>query len=341
MKRWGSLIGTLIVLALLVYVLWGINFYEIYLLIAQANLIWFALAILCSFLTFIIWNFRWKYIFRKLFKGDFWYLLHVLLAGAFFNTVTPGAGIGGEPFRAHFLAKKYKKPHTKILGYILGDKIFQLAILGFFTLFSIFFVLIYVKISSNLKLILELLLIFVVVSFVVILFLTLRKVKFNLGLMFKRLHWFKFINSRFVTSEDFVKYIDKRINMFSGVFRKVVKDKKNIFVGISFSVVFWMLNFFVAYFLFLSFGYDVNFLNVVIVITLSNLIGAVSIIPGGVGVIEGSITLLFSAMGIPSALALLVAFMNRIIYYFFALFIGGMSLVHLRRKQNGSKFGLF
>ena len=330
MKKWGGLFFTVIILILLVYVLWGINFYEVYLLLEKANLIFVGLAILCTAMTFLVWNLRWMYILNPFFKVDFWFFLHVLLAGSFFNTVTPGAGIGGEPFRAHFLAKKYKKPSNKVLGYVVGDTFFRMVALIVFVVFSVLFVLVYVKISANLRLILEAILIFVFLSVGISLFLILKKLKFNIGAVFKKLYWFGFVKKRFESSDEFVKHLNKRIKGFAGIFRKVVKNKNNIVVGVILSFIFWIFNFLTAFFLFLAFGFHVNFLSVIVVFTLGSIIGSLSPAPGGMGVVEGSMTLLYSAMGITAPLAILVVFMQRIIYYFFSLFLGGISLIRLR-----------
>jgi len=340
MKRWFRLMVTFVILALLVWLLKDINFFDVYLLVADANLMWVVLAFLATAATFVVWNFRWMYILKNFIKPDFWFFMRVLLAGSFFNTVTPGAGIGGEPFRAHYLALRYKKPRTKIFGYVLGDTFFRTAVLFVFSVFSVLFILIYVSISSSLKLILEGFLIFVVLSLGFIFFLTLKKLKFNFGAFFKKFYKFKLIKSRFENSEYFSKYINKKIKAFSSVFRIVVKKKENIYVGSILSIVFWVFNFLAAYFLFLAFGFDVNFLSVLIVFTLGNIIGSISLVPGGVGVVEGSMVLLYSAMGILFPVALLVAFLQRLIYYFFSLFIGGVSLISLRKTFNGGKSGI-
>ncbi len=341
MKKWWSLIFTVAIIFLLIWVLKDINFYEVYLLIVQANLIWFALAIITSASTFVVWNFRSMYIIRPYVKVDFWFYMKVLLAGAFFNTVTPGAGVGGEPFRAHFISSKYKKPHSKVLGYILGDTFFRMAALFIFIIFSVLFVLVYVQIPSTLKLILEIVLFLVLVGIGSTIFLLFKRLKLNIGAWFRKLHRFKFFRERFETEDHFVQYINKRVDSFSGVFRKVVRNKNNLLVGLSLSFLFWILNFLTAYFLFLSFGYPVNFLSVIIVFTLGNIIGSLSPVPGGIGVVESIMTLLYSAMGILPSLALLAAFLQRIIYYFFSLFVGGWSLINLRRKFNNGKLNLF
>ena len=68
-----------------------------------------------------------------------------------------------------------------------------------------------------------------------------------------------------------------------------------------------------------------------IVVTLGNIIGDLSLFPSGIGFAELSMTLLYSAMGIFAPLAVLVAFLTRLVYYFVSLTIGGLSLIYVRK----------
>ena len=77
-----------------------------------------------------------------------------------------------------------------------------------------------------------------------------------------------------------------------------------------------------------------SFLIVLVVVSLGLLIGAISIFPGGIGVVESTMVLLYSTMGINFSAALLVAFLSRMIYYFFSIFVGGLSLIYLRMTIN-------
>lgn len=341
MKRVWSAIFTLVIVGLVVFLLKDINFYEVYLLLTEANLVWFFLAVIATAATFLVWNIRSVYILKTYLKVDFWFYMKVLLAGSFFNTVTPGAGIGGEPFRAHFLSQKYKKPRSKILGYVLGDSFFRIAALSIFILFSVFFVLVYVKISNTLTYILEGILIFVLVAAAILLYLILKKSHFRVGALFGKLHRFRFFRDRFETADALVVYVNRKIRNLETVFRNVVKNKNNLIWGIVLSFLFWILNFLTAYFLFLSFGFKIDFLSVIIVFTLGNILGSISPVPGGVGVVEGSMVLLYSAMGIFRPLALLVSLFQRLIYYFFSLFVGGWCLISLRKLNGKTKNGFF
>jgi len=336
-KKWWGFISLIIIAVLVYLVLRKINFIEVRLLLHYAKPLYLLLAVLAMFLTFIVWAFRWTIFFGPLFKGDFWFLLSVLFAGSFFNSITPGAGVGGEPFRAHFLSKRYKQSKVKMLAYVLGDKFFQLILLALFGVFSIFFVFIYVNISNTLKYILEGVLLVVLSLIGLAVYLLLKKSHYNLGSFLKKLHFFEFIKKRFETQEELEKYINHKIKLFTKIFRSVVVTKKNLIIGFSLSLIFWMLIYLTSYFIFLAFGYHINFLSVIVVVTLGNLVGDLSLVPSGIGIVEISMTLLYSAMGIFPPLALLAAVFSRLIYYIFSIGVGGFSLLHVRRVTNGKK----
>jgi len=340
MKKAFGIVSTVLILAILCYIVYKINFFEVYQLIVSANLLFFIFAILAYVLGLIIWNLRLCYLMKPILKKDFWFSMHTLLAGAFFNTVTPGAGIGGEPFRAHFISKKYKKPRSISLGYVLGDRFFQLGVQIFFVIFSVLFVFFYVRISPDLRLLFQGALFFILFVLIVFIYLKFGKSKTSLGQKLKKLYLIPYIKNRFRTPEHFSKYLNSRVKNLSKIFKKVVKNRKNVRVGIFLSLVYWLLRFLVVYFLFLSFGRNINFLSVIIVTTLGEVIGSLSSLPGGLAVTETAMILLFSAMGVPTSLALLIAILNRAISAFFSLFLGGASLIYIRRvtEENGRIF---
>lgn len=340
-KRWWNFISLLAIIVLLYFILRKISFHDVYILLKIAKKEYFLLAILSIFLTFIIWTIRWTHFFGKTFRKDFWFLLKVLFAGAFFNAITPGAGIGGEPFRAHFLAKRYKKSRAMMLAYVLGDKFFQLMTLAIFAIFSIFFVFVYINISNTLKYILEGILVVVLGLVAFTIYSILRKAHFKVGILLKKLHFFDFFKKRFETPEELELYTNNRVKVFTRIFKRMVKSKKNLVVGFSLAVIFWVFNYLASYFIFLAFDFHVNFLSIIVVVTLGNLIGDLSLIPSGIAVTELSMTLLYSAMGILLPVALLVAFLVRLIYYFFSLVVGGLSLLNVRKLTNGGKASFF
>lgn len=68
-----------------------------------------------------------------------------------------------------------------------------------------------------------------------------------------------------------------------------------------------------VYIVYVAFGHFVNFGAVILAYAVANFAGLVSVLPGGVGIYEGLMTLVLVASGIPSRLSLPVTVMYRVI----------------------------
>ena len=307
-----------------------IDFYEVYLIFTEINFVYVSLAFVSGLFAFLLWNLRFRNSLRGLVKIKYLSLLPILFTGLFVNMITPGSGVGGEPVRAYYLSKKYKKPKTKFLGCIFGDKFFNLAVFISFVIISLLLVIIYFDIQATTKFILEgvLLLLFVIVaSFVYFFF---RKYRLDITLITKNLYKLRILKKRFQSYARFNNYVNKKLDNFLTIFRKVIVDKKRFYSGIFLSILIWMFTFLISYFLFLAFGFHVNFISVITVVTLGFFFGDISPLPGGIGMAEGVMFLLYSAMGIFEPVAIAVALLSRIIYYFYTLLIGGIALIYVR-----------
>ena len=68
-----------------------------------------------------------------------------------------------------------------------------------------------------------------------------------------------------------------------------------------------------VYVVYIAFGHLVNFGAVILAYAVANFAGLVSILPGGIGIYEGLMTLVLAASGIPSRLSLPVTVMYRVL----------------------------
>ncbi len=330
MKKRYSFLLILLIVALLIYVVKDINFLELYALFKKINLFYLGLAFLTCFWGFLLWNFRLRYVLKSLTEVNYWFLFKVLLAGTFVSVITPGAKFGGEPIKAYFLSKEYKKPKSRFLGSIFADKSLNLIVFFMFLIFSIMFVLVFVNIPQNLKLILEGTLIFIFLLIAVIVCLAYRKARIDPKQFLRKFYRIKKIKKHFKNVKEFDNYTHTRVRNFVNAFKKVFVSKRKFWFSISISLAYWMTVYLVSYFLFLAFGFKINFLFVIIVVTLGHLIGDVSPIPGGIGLMEGTMFLLYFALGVELELAAIVALLSRMIFYFYSLFIGGILLIYLK-----------
>lgn len=326
-KRFGFLIS-LVILALLIYVLKDVDFAEVYQLLLAADLSYLFLAVIFLAGSFFVWDLRWQISLKTLVNADYLFLLKVLMAGVFLNNITPGTGIGGEPLRAYYLDKKYGKGKSKFLGVILADKFFNYAVYLVFVVLSLLFIFLFLDIGSNLKILFESLIVVIFVAGIFAIFFSRKR---GIGFVLDKVYQLG-IFKKFRNKEAFKKYVKKRIDNFKRTFGEVVWNKKIFFFGIILSFSLWILTYLSSYFLFLSFGNRVSFLVVVIVVSIGYLAGDLSPMPGGIGLMEGTMFLLYSAMGVGASLAVVVSLLSRIIYYFFSLAVGGVCFILLKKE---------
>ncbi len=315
---------------ILIYLLRKIDFVEVWRLVVESNNTYFFLAFLSYGASFLVFNTRSMYSIRNIVKPTYWFLMKTTLAGFFVNTITPGAQLGGDPVRAYFLGAKYGKPKTKIFGALTADRFFHVIASLFFIIVSILFILTYVPVSSELKTVFQAVLFFIFLFLATLFYMSFRKTNFNIELFLERIKklffWRKIRKGK---KSKLEKILIENFGHFAKTFRTIVRDKKIIFVGITFSLLYWILNFAVSYFLFLSFGVQISFLLVVAVFSLGNIVGDFSPSPGGIGLIEGIMIIAYSILGVNLTVAVAVSLLTRIIFYFFSIFLGGISLVNL------------
>ena len=114
------------------------------------------------------------------------------------------------------------------------------------------------------------------------------------------------------------------------------KKRATVFAVIA-GLVYWLGDITCFYFVFLSFGYKILWSVLIFGYGVSSLAGLVSFIPGGLGVTEASMGLMYSGLGVPSNLAI----MSILVFRFFSFWIwipfGLYSYISLTRNQMPKK----
>lgn len=86
----------------------------------------------------------------------------------------------------------------------------------------------------------------------------------------------------------------------------------------------WIAEGAALYLLLQHFGTDVTFLNAIFIFCFSLIVGAISMLPGGLGSTEAAIVILLKALGVDLGIALAVTAIIRITTFWFAVVIGIM-----------------
>jgi len=336
-KRALKLLLFLAIVAVLYFILRKIGFSSIYSNLLIADKKYIALAFLSGFAAFFLWNLKWWLLVREVAQASFWRVFLILMAGSFVNTTTPGARVGGEPLRAYYLSRHYGLEKSKFFATTISDKAVNTLVFGILSMFSMLFVILFVKVDVKIRIALEavlLILILLIVSGIILR----QKVGFKREYVMaisKKIYYFslfKALRKRFATYKGFERYIIKKINNMINVLKKTLKQKRVLAKDIALAFARWIFIYLGTYFLFKAFGYDISFTAIIIVVTLSIFIGSFMAVPGGMGFIETIMISLYLSFGIGSGVAATVAVIDRAIFYFYSLLVGGICLLYLSTR---------
>jgi uncharacterized protein (TIRG00374 family) len=96
----------------------------------------------------------------------------------------------------------------------------------------------------------------------------------------------------------------------------------NLILVLILSSISWILECIRLYTILYAFNVEISFLAVIIIFFLANLVGILSVLPGGMGSIEISLTGLFVLFGVPDALAGSVALIDRLASFWVVTALG-------------------
>ena len=130
---------------------------------------------------------------------------------------------------------------------------------------------------------------------------------------------------RITKTKFFSKYVDN-MSEFHTIIQKSTNVKAAT-VCILLGVTYWFIISAAAYYTLIAFDINVlDYLTVLAIYTTSILLGAISFVPAGIGVAEGSIAGLFTLNGIDVSTALILSVMIRVLTLWFSVSVGFIAL---------------
>jgi uncharacterized protein (TIRG00374 family) len=100
------------------------------------------------------------------------------------------------------------------------------------------------------------------------------------------------------------------------------------------ALLFWFGDIFCLYFSILGFGYHPHLSIIIFAYAVSKILSLLSFIPGGLGVMEASLSLILIGFGVPASNALAGVLIFRLISFWLPVPIGISSFLSLNRKYN-------
>ena len=105
-------------------------------------------------------------------------------------------------------------------------------------------------------------------------------------------------------------------------YTRLFSSLKNLLIVLLLTTGSWIFECVRLYVVFMAFDVKISFLAIIIIFLLANIIGILSILPGGIGSIELSLTGLFMLFGVPSALGGTIAMVDRLASFWIITALG-------------------
>ena len=215
-------------------------------------------------------------------------------------TIIPGRI--GELIKSQLLKTKFGVPRSKTVPIIILEQLYTLIGLVVISFFGIWF--------------------FELGAYVLGIF--------TAGLVFA----FILISSRKIFNKLIVilekrKFTSKFAEPLSSSYDTIKKSMRGpiVFYASALTVIFWLLEAITVYFVLLSFGIDyIEFLVVIPIYTTSLMLGFLSFLPMGLGVVEGSLASFFSLQGVEVSLSLTLVVVIRLFTRWYSVAAGFVAL---------------
>jgi uncharacterized protein (TIRG00374 family) len=291
------------------------NFYDKKIILKQDfNSFFLSIGILIILLSFSVVILRFNLLISE-FTGDYAKTAQVFLIGWFFTNILP-TNFGGDGYMIYAL-KKEGVPLAKASALITLQRILSLLLM--FIYIIMYFILkpaLIIKLFSY-------------------------EIKFSI---FKNEGvWFVIILSVSIILFFFrnnILFFLKKTSVFFKHYLKTIKliPMKSYLYLISLSIIYQSMRIAGFYFLVEAFGYSVNVFDLFFILFITTIFSMIPISVGGLGVQESIIVFGFSLIGIPVSIAILVSFINRGIFIFFAIIGGIVFIFRDKKNHNGLRF---
>lgn len=312
------LFGILVV----VVMVWIVGPEEIMSAVKSADPFYIALAVISQFATLALLTIRWGLIINSLdIEVPKRELFPMLLVGMMINNITPSGRGGGEPVRAYMLSRSSESSVESAFATVIVDRAldtFPMLFLAIITIISMIFFF-----ELNIGVIIAL-----VTSVVVItsLFLIFMYMCINEAAGEKIVLWAVKIVRKFKDYDNLEEKALEALGNFQYSFKLMIKDKKLGVYGILISCASWALEIIRVYLVFCAFGVNASIIIIAEVFIISCLLGIIPLLPGGLGTVDGTMVLLYSAAGITSSISAAVTVIERLISFWMVTALGVICL---------------
>lgn len=322
-ENWLKISVYITVIVLFVYLVLNTDFNEMILHIKRIKIEILAILVLLQCFTQYLLGVQWNRITRNI-SGYSKYstIFYILSTGSVIEALTPGAKIGGEVTRLHYLKKEMNIGTKEATNIIVVQKSISMSVLFSICILSMCYL--FMSVSMGLPLITKILLLAISVAILTLLIIVLgfsqRLIilcdKHKGKLMMKLKPWI-------------ISY-NKSVHML---------NKKEWAIQYLISTAVWVLFPLKMLILARSMGIENHFLVLLALTMTAYMIGTLPLTPGGIGTFEGTMLSLLTIVAVEQAVAVTITMVFRIITFWLVMLISLIyTLIYQRlRKEVGLK----
>jgi len=255
-------------------------------------------------------------------------LFKFYMAGTFINNITPSFGTAGEPIKAMFLGKETGTNKAECFAGVVSARMLNMfpfitiGMLGAWLMFSnpriefgfwtVFGLIFSVTLAFSM--------------FGLIIYFYIRKDKLSsfIHSSIRFLAPFIGLVKKGFEHSDYVAAVDKSIDSFHGGLQNIHQDRSGLAKATLLSYLGWVFDILAIYMIFLAIGENNIHISILIIsYTISMISGWLPLfLPGGLGIVDGTMALLFYYGGVPWEIAVLATILYRLASYWFNTILG-------------------
>lgn len=325
----GSIIFTIFVSEI------GLN--KLLIMINEAEKPFLFLAVFFNFLNILTFTITWQYLtpanisLHKLFK--------FYMAGTFINNITPSFGTAGEPVKAMFLGKETGINKAECFAGVVSVRMLNMfpfitiGMMGIWLLFSNpamklnFWEIVGLLFSIGLA--------FSIFGMIVYFYIRKDKLSSFIHSLIRFFAPFIGLVKKGFDHKAYAKAVDESINSFHGGLRNIRHDKKALAKATIYSYLGWIFDILAIYSIFLSINETHIHISILIIsYTISMISGWLPLfMPGGLGIVDGTMAILFIYGGVPVEMAVFATLLYRLSSYWFNTIVGAFYFWLLLRNR--------
>ena len=314
-------LGLTIILAIIIHV--GIT--EVVSVLLSTDPLIFLLAVLLYFLGCYILTLRWKTILSiSNCRASSKNLFLLIMMGQFINNITPSMKGGSEPFRAYYLSKLENIPKSISFSSVIVERVLDTVAFLVLSLFVILYFLIEgIPLVEELVVVWLLIGVLMVISVYIIMH---RSLPYKVAS--KLIKIISYVSSKNIPEKEIYKSIeDLQQNILF-----LHNNRKKMVMPFILTFLWWFLDIFKNYILFLSIGYRVSPIALSSTYLVSLLVGILPTLPGSLGVSDAVSITLYSYFGIPHSISTTGTLLDRVVSYLIPTLFGFVAYYIIRRK---------